>query len=53
MARDSNQNILKLCCRGGCGQPFRMSIKEKLSGYEILAVNSRPDCYGAMVSRHN
>ncbi|XP_035701549.1 uncharacterized protein LOC118433592 [Folsomia candida] len=48
VAKDSTDNILKLCCRGGCGQPFRMSIKEKSSGYEILAVNSRPDCYGAM-----
>jgi len=49
LAKESTDNILKLCCRGGCGQPFEMSIKDRHSGYEILAVNGHPDCYGAMV----
>ncbi|ODM93842.1 Phospholipid scramblase 2 [Orchesella cincta] len=48
IANDLTDDILKLCCRGGCGQPFKMSIKEKHSGYEILCVSAHPDCYGAM-----
>lgn len=48
IAKDLTDDILKLCCRGGCGQPFKMSIKDKHSGYEILCVSAHPDCYGAM-----
>jgi hypothetical protein len=51
LARESMDNILKLCCRGGCGQPFEMSIKDRHSGYEILTVTGEPDCYGAIVRR--